>query len=435
MSRSAEVARDVPPASPWRGRTVVLVGIVLVALNLRIAVTAVSPVLDTVRADIPMSEAQAGLLGTVPVLTFALFGALTPAVSRRLGMEVTVVVSLLVSSMGEVVRATTGSAGGFLAWSVLALAGMGMGNVLMPPLVKRYFPDRVGAVTAAYTITIAISTTVPPLFVVAMTDDWGWRPALASWAAVGLVAVVPWVVVVVRSAAARSALAPVLEHTSEHTPGLDGRERGTGRVRRSPLAWGLTAMFGANSLNTYFLFAWLPQILADAGLSESAAAQGLALYAVVGIPTSLAAPVLAARMRRPFWLVVLFVALMVVGYAGLAVAPETGTMVWVVAVGLGAATFPLGLALIGLRTRTSAGAVALSGFVQGFGYVVASAGPLLAGVLHGASGSWTTTYLVMGATLAVVLVGGAVGARDVRLEDQWLPERPDGADGTDTIRG
>src|SRR5690606_9305738 len=147
---------------PWRGRSIVLLGITLVALNLRIAVASVSPVLDDVRADVGLTATQVGLLGTVPVVAFALFGSLTPMIGRRIGLAPSLVVAMVVSAVGEVLRSTTSAPLGFLGWSIIALAGMGMGNVLLPPVVKRYFPDRIGAVTAVYAVAMGFSTAVPP---------------------------------------------------------------------------------------------------------------------------------------------------------------------------------------------------------------------------------------------------------------------------------
>ena len=405
--------------APWRGRLVVLVGVVLVALNLRIAVASVSPILDAVRADVALSAAEAGVLGTIPVASFALFGSLAPLLARRFGLEPTLVAAMLLSALGEVVRSTTGTAAGFLGWSVIALAGMGMGNVLLPPLVKRYFPDRIGSLTAVYTVTMAVSTALPALVAVPVADAVGWRVSLGAWALVGLVAMVPWTIVVVQSATARAALASVLRRSPRDTPALASRHRSAGRVWRSPLAWGLGLTFGMNSLNSYVMFAWLPQILVDTGLGTAEAGRWLALLASLGLPASLVVPLITTRLRNPFGIVVFFVACYAVGYAGLALAPTGALALWVVLIGLGPGTFPLLLTLINLRTRTSAGAVSLSGFTQGVGYAIAGIGPLLVGVLYDASGTWTSSYWLLLGSLAVLLTAGVVACRPVMLEDTW----------------
>ena len=420
--------------APLSGRYVVLIGIVLVALNLRIAVAAVSPILDLVRVDVALDDAQAGLLGTVPVIMFALFGSLAPLLARRFAIEPVLVVAMLVSAGGEIARSQASGAVEFLAWSAVALAGMGIGNVLLPPLVKRYFPDRIGLVTAVYSTALAVSTMVPPLLAVPVARQMGWRVSLGVWAVVGVAAALPWVGVMVQSAVARRRMRGILAAATQlrqgeaPTPARPGPAPlagapvvPTGAVWRSPLAWGMTLMFSMNSLNAYTMFAWLPQILVDAGISEAGAGRWLAVFSLLGIPTSFVVPLLATRMRNPLAIVIVFEACLVAGYLGLMLSPASGTAAWTLLAGLGLGTFPLALALMNLRTRSAAGAVQLSGFSQGVGYAIAGVGPILVGVLHAATGGWTAPFVLLFVSLAVLLGGAVVACRPVMLEDTWEP--------------
>lgn len=407
--------------APWRGRRVVLLGVVLVALNLRIAVASVSPILDLVRADVALSATEAGLLGTIPVVSFAVFGSLTPVLARRMGLEPLLVLAMLLSALGEVVRSGTSTSVGFLGWSVIALAGMGMGNVLLPPVVKRYFPDRIGVVTSIYSVTMTFSTALPALLAVPVAERLGWRTSLSIWAVVGVVAALPWLVIIARSAAARAELSGLLRRAPATTPALTSRHRSGGRVWRSPLAWGMAVTFAMNSLDSYAMFAWLPQILIDGGTSPHAAGVWLSVFAILGLPPALIAPIAAARMRNPIGLVVFFVACFAASYIGLLVSPEGPVWLWVLLGGIGPGAFPVLLALINLRTRTSAGAASLSGFTQGTGYAIAGTGPLLIGVLYDATGTWTIALLFLLGTLVVLLGAATVACRPVMLEDTWGP--------------
>ncbi|OIQ80359.1 putative transporter YycB [mine drainage metagenome] len=428
------------PGAPMSGRLLVLAGIVLVALNLRIAVAAVSPILDLVRVDVALDDAQAGLLGTVPVGMFALFGSLAPLLARRFAIEPVLVVAMLVSAAGEIARSGASGPWAFLFWSAVALAGMGVGNVLLPPLVKRYFPDRIGLVTAVYSTALAVSTMLPPLLAVPVARAVGWRVSLGVWAVVGVAAALPWIGVMVRSGAARRRARVLVEAAVElrngetqvpSVPGAPPRQvvpaGSTGAVWRSPLAWGMALMFSMNSLNAYTMFAWLPQILVDAGIDDAGAGRWLAVFSLVGIPTSFVVPLLATRMRNPLAIVVVFEGCLVVGYLGLMLSPASGTAAWTLLAGLGLGSFPLALALMNLRTRSSAGAVRLSGFSQGVGYAVAGVGPVLVGVLHGATGGWTAPFVLLFVSLALLLAGAVVACRPVMLEDTW--ERRSAASG------
>jgi CP family cyanate transporter-like MFS transporter len=407
--------------APWRGRRVVLLGVVLVALNLRIAVASVSPILDLVRADVALSATEAGLLGTIPVVSFAVFGSLTPVLARRMGLEPLLVLAMLLSALGEVVRSGTSTSVGFLGWSVIALAGMGMGNVLLPPVVKRYFPDRIGVVTSIYSVTMTFSTALPALLAVPVAERLGWRTSLSIWAVVGVLAALPWLVLIARSAAARVELSGLLRRAPATTPALTSRHRSGGRVWRSPLAWGMAVTFAMNSLDSYAMFAWLPQILIDGGTSPHAAGVWLSVFAILGLPPALIAPIAASRMKNPIGLVVFFVACFAASYIGLLVSPEGPVWLWILLGGLGPGAFPVLLALINLRTRTSAGAASLSGFTQGVGYAIAGTGPLLIGVLYDATGTWTVALLFLLGTLVVLVGAATVACRPVMLEDTWGP--------------
>jgi MFS transporter, CP family, cyanate transporter len=420
---------DAP--APWRGRLVVLTGIVLVGLNLRIAVAAVSPILDVMAQDVALTSAEIGLLGTIPVLSFAVFGSLAPLLARRAGLEPTMVLALLLSAAGEVLRAQSATAPAFLAWSVVALAGMGMGNVLLPPLVKRYFPDRIGPVTAAYSVALSISTAVPPLVALPLAEAAGWRWSVGGWAALGVVAAVPWVVVVVQSVTARAHLRELVRRAPRPAvSALTTPARTDARlVWRSGLAWAMAVTFAVNSLGTYTVFAWLPQVLDDAGLGTEVGGRWLAVFAILGLPASLLAPVLTARMRSPYPLVVAFVACWAAGYLGLLLSPAEGTALWMILLGLGPSSFPVLLTLIGLRTATPALAVLLSGMVQGVGYALAALGPIGIGLLYDATGSWDGPLLVLLGLLVVLLVAGRRACRPEVLgavppEEKAVPGSP-----------
>ena len=412
------------PATPWRGRVIVLLGISLAALNLRTAVASVSPLLETIRLDITITDAQASVLGMVPVLAFALFGSITPPLSRKLGLEPLLIISMLGAALGVAMRSTASSASEFIVWSVIALGGMGAGNVLLPPLVKRYFPDKIGPVTAIYTTLIAVSTALPPLFVVPMANAFGWRTSLGQWMLIGVLSAVPWLIVVLGSVRGRRQVAAILKR-EKREPGTKKisnqvRSRRGGRIWRSPTAWALAFFLAANSSNSYAMFAWLPLVLTDAGAAEAAAARWLSLYAALGILTSLGAPILAARMKNAYPMAVFFATLTVTGYIGLIVSPMAGTAVWVVAAGVGAGTFPMALALVNLRSRTAVGSTTLSGFSQGVGYTFAALGPLGVGMLHEATGGWTVPLSALIATMAVILIAGWLVCRPVAVEDEWF---------------
>ena len=387
----------------WAGRSLALVGILLVALSLRTAVAAISPIIDEIDADIPLSSVAIGLIGMLPPIFFAFSGFIGPYVSRRLGLEGAIVVAIGLMVVGHLLRAASVSFPMLLVGSAITLLGIGVCNVLLPPVVKRYFPDRVGFVTSTYATLMAVSTALPSVLAVPVSESLGWRVSLAIWAVVAALAIVPWIMLLANHR--RDRAAALLDETTEPEIPDAARE---GRLWRSPVAVAIAVTFSVSTISAYSAFAWLPQILVDlVGVSPAVSGTLLAVYALAGLPASIVAPILVSRLRSPAWLIVLGVFFFVAGYAGLLLAPGTLTVLWVLLAGAGPILFPICLVLINKRTRTHTGAVALSGFAQGIGYTVGAFGPLLVGLLHDATGGWT---LPLGFLLVVSLVGlyGAV---------------------------
>lgn len=400
--------KPTEPRPLWAGRSLALVGIVFVAFNLRTAVASLSPILTVVEQDVALSATVVGLLGMLPPLCYAIFGIVTPAIAKRFDLEPTLVVALVALSVGLLGRGLAGDALWLVIASALTFAAIGVGNVLLPPLVKRYFPDRVGLLTATYVTALSVSTFVPPLVAVPVADAAGWRVSLGEWALVAALALLPWIALMLRPHRDTAADLP-----EEAQPGL------LRYAVRSPLAWALAILFTIPGINAYAMFAWLPPILHDiAGTSPAEAGALLSLFAAMGLPASIVVPIVAARYGHVRLLVGIAIASFVLGYVGLLLVPATATWLWVALIGTGPLLFPLTLVLINLRSRTHAGAVALSGFVQSVGYLIVAIGPLAVGLLHDATGAWTWPLAFLLAMVVPAAVAGAIAARPRYFEDE-----------------
>jgi CP family cyanate transporter-like MFS transporter len=393
-----------------------LAALLLLALTLRTAVTGLSPLLPRVAAGVPLNPAEAGLVGSLPPFSFAAAGLIGPPLLRRVAAERLVVLAMVFEGLGLVIRPWSGGPGPFIAFSVVALLGMGLGNVVLPVLVKAWFPHRIPAVTSMYVMGITFGTSFPALLAVPVADAAarvsgsqrvGWQVGLASWAVLCVLVVLAWWWPARHPRAVPARRGAVPSAAAARAP-----------MWRSRTAWGIALIFGANSLSSYALFAWLPTRLTDAGVSEATAGVMLAIFGGMGVPAALLAPTLAARGHHTFLLVLQFAVAFALGELALLLMPAHLTLLWVVLAGWGSGAFPLTLALIGLRSRTPAGAGALSGFAQGIGYFVAGFGPIAVGVLHGATGGWTAPFAVLIGILVVMLVGGALVARASSVEDE-----------------
>jgi CP family cyanate transporter-like MFS transporter len=406
----------VGPRPLWRGRVLALVGIVLVAANLRTAVTSLSPIFAEIDGDIGVGSVGLGLLGMLPPLCFALFGVFTPRLVRRLHLEPVLLLALGSIVAGHLVRSLAPNFAVLAIGSALCFAGIGIGNVVLPPLVKKYFPDRVGLVTSLYATVLSVSTFLPPLIAVPVADVAGWHVSLGVWSIVAMLAVVPWIGLIVRER--RDARAAAVTDPEIEEP------RGRVLVHRSPIAWAIAAVFATSSLNAYAMFTWLPTIVTDvAGVTPAQGGLLLSLFSAMGVPASLIVPMLVARLRNVAVLVYVASACFVLGYLGLLLWPATLTWLWVLLAGLGPLLFPLALVLINLRTASHDGAVALSGFVQSVGYTLGALGPLVVSLLHAVTGSWTVPLLLLLATGALCAIAGRITGRPTTIEADLAARR------------
>ncbi len=379
----------------------VVVALLLTGFSMRTAVTSVGAVLDALQTDLAMSGAVAGVVTTLPVLCFAAIGAVGPRLARRLGPHRLLTFALAIMTVGLLTRAVVDVAWAFVLLSVAALAGGAIANVLMPSLVKRHFPDRIGQMTAVYTTAMAAGTTAAAGLTVpigALGD--GWRTGLGSWALFSAAAILPWI--------------PALRGDR---PAVATRATAAARrLVRSRTAWALMVFFASQSFQAYIAFGWFAKFFHGHGFSEFAAGWLAALFAAVQIPVSIAAPNLVARWARP--LILTLGGCGVLAYVGMVTAPVSGAWVWMVLAGCGGGLFPTALTLIGLRSRTSQTTASLSAFVQSAGYVLAASGPVLFGALHGATGGWSAPFALLFGAMAVSLVTGWLVSAHRYVDDE-----------------
>jgi CP family cyanate transporter-like MFS transporter len=389
---------------PW----LLLLGLILVALNLRPALSSMAPLLSDVSRSLGLSAAQAGLLTTLPVLCLGLFAPLAPVLARRFGAERVVLGILLTLAGGIVLRSSFGQIGLF-AGSILAGASIGIIGVLLPGIVKRDFAKQAGTMTGVYTMALCLGAAMAAGATVPLSQRLGdsWALGLGFWVAPALLAAMFW-------------LPQVGQKHGAHQVAY--RVRG---LLRDRLAWQVTLYMGLQSSLAYIVFGWLPSILIGRGLSPTQAGLVLSGSVIVQLISSLAAPWLATRGKdqRPAIMIVMLMTLG--GLFGCLYAPIEGLWGWAILLGLGqGATFSLALTLIVLRSRDAHVAANLSGMAQGFGYTLASLGPFAVGVVHDLTGGWNALGWIfgvigLGAIIAGMGAGRAlyVGAVSERVND------------------
>jgi CP family cyanate transporter-like MFS transporter len=409
----------------WTMRLLVL-GIVLSALNLRPAITSLGALLEEVRDGLGMSGSVAGLLTSVPPLCFAVFGVMAPRLARRFGAGAVVCAGMAAIATGLLVRPYADGTAGFLAGSALALMGIAVSNVLMPVIVKHWFPDRVGSMTGLYSMALALGTALAAAVTVPLTDALGgsWQTGLALWAGLAVAAVLPWLPFV-RGRATPPGPGEKAAETTTQTQGSDPGPAAHTRVEaprlrmaRSRTAWALAVFFGLQATAAYITMGWMAQIFRDAGVPAGTAGLLLAVTMVMGVPLAFVIPRLATRLPQQGPIVLALGVCGLAGYAGLYLAPAAGAWVWALLLGVANCAFPLALTMVGMRARTGPGVAQLSAFAQSTGYLISIPGPLLVGVLYQHSGGWGLPIALMSALMIPQMAVGFLAGRDRTVEDE-----------------
>jgi len=379
-------------------RFLLAAGLLLVSLNLRPSMSALSPVLGAIRRSTGLSAAGAGLLTTLPLICFGLLAPVAPRLVRRRGTGRVLLGCLTVMLTGIVVRSTN-YAGLFIGTLLIGM-GVAIANVLMPGIVKRDFPGHVGLMTGLYTAmlsagaALAAGTTAP----LARALGGDWRLAIGAWA-------LPVVV-------ALEVIVPLRSHARPATEMATVGES-TSALWRSPVAWAVTLFMGVQSLEFYSTLAWLPTVFHDRGVSVVSAGLLLAVTNTVAIASALVTPGIAHRLGDVRPAVLGAAALAASGLAGLLLAPRHIEVLWAVLLGGGqGATISLALMVMVLRSRNQHQAMALSGMAQGVGYLIAAIGPTLVGALYDVAHNWSLPLAVLLALVGLQAFAGYLAARD-----------------------
>lgn len=367
-----------------------VLGILLLAANLRASITGLGPLFEAIRSQVNLSNTTTGMLSSLPLIAFAILSPLAPRIARRIGLEFTLMASLAVLTAGIILRSAPSVISLFLGTLVIGLA-IAIGNVLLPSLIKRDFPSRIGLMTGAYSMSMNICGALASGISVPLSTGLGWRGSLASWAVLAGLAFLCWL--------------PLLRNRKIATDSETGSS-----IWRSRLAWQVTLFMGLQSLLFYINANWLPVILHERGMSVTSAGWMVSAMQFVSIPISFIVPVLAARQPNQKGIVILTVMFHLIGYLGLLSGDVSLTWLWILCIGIAVgSSISLALAFFGLRTRNGRQAAELSGMAQSVGYLLASVGPILFGLLHDLTHAWTFPLMIL-VTTSVLLLAVGIGA-------------------------
>jgi MFS transporter, CP family, cyanate transporter len=379
-----------------------IAGIVLIAFNLRPAITSLGPLVGMIQEDVGLAHWSAGLLMSLPLLVFAVMSPLVPKIAARLTNERTLLIGLTTLLIGISIRSIPTP---FLLFTGTLLVGLGIaiGNVLLPAVVKERFPKKFGLMTSVYSTSMGLIASLASGISVplAVDLDLGWQGAQIVWGIPVIIALILWGV--------------LFKYREKEKSGSQQKQRTSSKqIWRSPLAWQIAIFMGFQSFSFYVTISWLTEILHSHEINLETAGWLLSFTQLVGLPASFVIPVLAARFQSQVWLSFFLGMFAVLGYSGLlfgSTYPVLIVSIIFIGIALGG-SFPLALTYIGLRTQTGQQTAALSGMAQSTGYVLAAVGPLFIGYLFDLTHAWTIPLIMLIVVSVILTVFGMLSGRD-----------------------
>lgn len=385
--------------------TLLMVGIIFVAFNLRPSITAVGPLIGSIRDDTGISNGLAGLLTTLPLLAFGLLSPFVPKIAQRFGNEMSIFFGLSILGTGMIIR-STGQLFFLFAGTMLIGLGIAICNVILPGIVKQKFPQKVGILTGIYTLSMAICAGMAPGLSIPLSEKLhlGWRISLGIWAILLIIAIIVWLPLIKNNSASSHKLSPT-------SPSL----------WYSPIAWQVTLFMGLESLVYFSLTAWLPEILLSNGFSIAVAGWMVALMQFSGLPANLIVPILAERLPHQKGIALGIGLLCLTGLTGVLFSGNTFIIILcisLIGISLGAA-ISHSLTLISLRAENAKQAADLSGMAQSVGYLLAGLGPIVVGFLFDLFHSWTSPLILLAIfTILFTIAGVGAGRNQYVLQEK-----------------
>ncbi|MBJ7882493.1 CynX/NimT family MFS transporter [Gelidibacter salicanalis] len=383
-------------------RTLLLIGVLFVAINLRPALSSIGPLVDMIRNDVGLSDTLLGLLTTLPLIAFGIVSTITPLFTKRFGIGNTLLGALILLTLGIIVRSVGGVFELYLGTILLGIA-IAFGNVLIPALIKRNFPHKAGFVTSLYSGIMSLGAAVAAglSFPLAVEFNLGWRGSLSVWAVLAAIALIIWI--------------PNLKRLDRSVPSRSFKDA-MKKLSGSLLVWKMALYMGLQSWAFYVILAWLPAILIDRGFEASYAGWMLSLSQATGIIGAIVIPIWAGSRKDQRLIIVSLIIVEVLALLGLMI-PGIGMVeLWVGLIGMVlGGTFGLALLLIVLRSKDAETAAELSGIVQSIGYLIAATGPFIVGVIYDLTQVWNYALGLLIAIAIIKLVMGIDVGKDKKV--------------------
>lgn len=373
---------------------IMLFAVLLLAANLRAPLTSVGVLLPKIDAALHLTTFQISIFAILPLLSFSFASYFAVNVSKKLGLNTTILFALSLIIIGVIIRSITNIPSLFIGMLLIGI-GIAFGNVLAPVFIKVSFPLHLGIVTALYTVIMNIFGAISSAVAAPLAQSFSYQFSLRAILFITILAFISWIYVLKSS---KEANIPDVPDTSLN-------------IWKSKLAWQITLFMGGQSVIFYSLINWLPLLLKQEGVDPAITGGYLTILQIAIIIFTFIVPMIAAKHANQVNLGWINGLLYIIAMLGIIFINHNYILIFMIMLGIAAGiSFGLVNTFFSIKVKHSETAKKLSGMAQSVGYLLAAISVMLFGVLHDITGNWNLSlYLLLADALMLLIVGVLAG--------------------------
>jgi len=357
---------------------VLLAALLLAAVNLRPAITSLSPVIERIAEELSLSRGLISLTTALPVLCMGLLAPLAPRLALRFGLVRTVLCCLLLISLALLLRLASHIPLVLIGTALLAGSAIAVAGPLLSGFIKQHFAWQNGGILAAFSLAMAIggaSGAVLGLPVTHLLSN-DWTLGLSFWAIPALLAALLWF----RLPNTR----PETGAQSASLPWHSGR------------AWLITGFFAVQAGLFYALATWLLARYLEVGFSDLRIHFLFDAFMLVSLPSAWVLPWLAQRLNAHYPLLLVSALCSLLCLVFITFFPLLWPELFALLLGFGlSGSFALSLVLPLHEAHSPLEVSRLSAMMLCAGYSLGSLTPILLGIGRDLFGNYQMPFLLL----------------------------------------
>ena len=376
-------------------KVIILLGIILLGMILRTPITSVGAIIGPLKNLLEINNTVAGLITTIPLMAFAIFSPFVAKISNKIGLEKTLYLAAIVTSIGLLLRFYINTSVFFVTTFIIGV-GLTVGNVLIPGLTKKYFPENLGVMTGFYAVVMNISASVaagisyPILSSNVGGEKFSTGLAVNIWLIVSLLNIVIYAIITKNSKSER----------------IEDKKTGGKGYLRSLKMWSVMLSMGLQSALFYCSVSWFAEIMISKGFTPSEAGLLLSISQFAQFPSTFLVPVLAEKIKNKLIIPIFITLGYVTSLIGMVYIQGNFALmtVYIVLFALaGGGSFSYVMYLFSAKSKNEEEAADISGLAQAGGYWLAAIFPPLLGYVRDVL-NWDVAIYILIVTASLLFI-------------------------------